>query len=179
MCIGPARPAESYLKVETIVHAALRDAGAMPFIRATVFSRSAPALARLCESAGVVFIGPTAAQIEAVGDKLRARAEAEAANVPVVPGCAVTSVEEALAGGAHDRRAAAGQGGGRRRRARHEAGRSTGRSLPATLELAAAEAGAAFGDARVYLERYVASGRHVEVQVLGDGAGQRDPSGRA
>ena len=43
--------------------------------------------------------------------------------------------------------------------------------LPATLELAAAEAGAAFGDARVYLERYVASGRHVEVQVLGDGAG--------
>src|SRR6201992_3910150 len=98
VCIGPARPADSYLKVETIVHAA-RATQADAIHPGYGFLSERASLARLCESSGVVFIGPTAAQIEAVGDKLRARAEAEAANVPVVPGCAVTSVEEAVAAG--------------------------------------------------------------------------------
>ena len=170
VCIGPARPADSYLKVETIVHAA-RATEADAIHPGYGFLSERAALARLCESSGVVFIGPTAAQIDAVGDKLRARAEAEAAQVPVVPGCAVTSVEEALATarliGVPLLVKAVGGGGGRGMK-RVDALED----LAATLELAGAEAGAAFGDARVYLERYVASGRHVEVQVLGDGQGR-------
>src|SRR6185369_8096975 len=96
ICIGPARPGESYLKVETIVHAALgtKSEAIHPGYG---FLSERPALARLCETEGVVFIGPTAAQIESVGDKLRARAEAEAAGVPVVPGGAVDNVQDAVA----------------------------------------------------------------------------------
>jgi acetyl-CoA carboxylase biotin carboxylase subunit len=170
VCIGPARPGDSYLKVETIVHAALATKSDAIHPGYGFLSERA-ALASLCEKEGVVFIGPTAAQIEAVGDKLRARSEAEAANVPVVPGSAVASVDEAMAAarviGVPLLVKAVGGGGGRgmKRVDRLE-------DLPATLELAAAEAGAAFGDARVYLERFIASGRHVEVQVLGDGAGR-------
>ena len=170
VCIGPARPGESYLKVQTIVHAALATKSDAIHPGYGFLSERA-ALATACEAEGVIFIGPTAAQIEAVGDKLRARAEAEAANVPVVPGSAVASVDEAIAAaraiGVPVLVKAVGGGGGRgmKRVDRLE-------DLPATMELAAAEAGAAFGDARVYLERYVASGRHVEVQVLGDGKGQ-------
>jgi acetyl-CoA carboxylase biotin carboxylase subunit len=169
VCVGPARPSESYLKVEAIVQAALGTRADAIHPGYGFLSERAP-LARLSEEHGVTFIGPTAEQIEAVGDKLRARAEAEAADVPVVPGGAVGSVDEALS---LARRIgtpllvkAVGGGGGRgmKRVDRME-------DLPAALELAAAEAGAAFGDARLYLERYVASGRHVEVQVLGDGRG--------
>ncbi|HEV2702825.1 MAG TPA: acetyl-CoA carboxylase biotin carboxylase subunit [Steroidobacteraceae bacterium] len=169
VCIGPARPADSYLKVETIVHAA-RATGADAIHPGYGFLSERAALARLCESAGVTFIGPTAEQIEAVGDKLRARSEAEAAQVPVVPGAAVNSLDEALAAarsiGLPLLVKAVGGGGGRGMKRVDVLA-----DLAATLELAAAEAGAAFGDARVYLERYVVSGRHVEVQVLGDGHG--------
>jgi acetyl-CoA carboxylase biotin carboxylase subunit len=170
VCIGAARPGESYLKVETIVHAALatRCDAIHPGYG---FLSERAALASLCEGEGVVFIGPTAAQIEAVGDKLRARAEAEAAGIPVVPGGAVASADAAvaLAGkiGAPLLVKAVGGGGGRGMKRVDRVD-----DLPAALELAAAEAGAAFGDARVYLERFIASGRHVEVQVLGDGEGR-------
>ena len=170
VCIGPARPSESYLKVDAIVHAALgTHADAIHPGYGFLSERSA--LARMCESAGVIFIGPTAAQLEAVGDKLRARTEAEAADVPVVPGGAMKSVEEAMAAarsiGTPLLVKAVGGGGGRgmKRVDRLE-------DLPGAMELASAEAGAAFGDARVYLERFIASGRHVEVQVLGDGKGR-------
>jgi acetyl-CoA carboxylase biotin carboxylase subunit len=170
VCIGPARPADSYLKVNTIVHAALATKSEAIHPGYGFLSERAE-LASVCEAAGVIFIGPTAAQIDAVGDKLRARAEAEAADVPVVPGTGVTSVAQAMAAarviGLPLLVKAVGGGGGRgmKRVDRLE-------DLPATMELAAAEAGAAFGDARVYLERYIASGRHVEVQVLGDGSGR-------
>jgi acetyl-CoA carboxylase biotin carboxylase subunit len=170
VCIGPARPADSYLKVETVVHAACATQSDAIHPGYGFLSERA-ALARLCESSGVTFIGPTADQIDAVGDKLRARAEADAAQVPVVPGCAVTGVEQAVVAarsiGVPLLVKAVGGGGGRGMKRVDSL-----EQLPATLELAAAEAGAAFGDARVYLERYVASGRHVEVQVLGDGQGR-------
>ena len=170
VCIGPPRPADSYLKAEAIVHAAL-GTRADAIHPGYGFLSERPALARMCEAEGIVFIGPTARQIEAVGDKLRARSVAEAAGVPVVPGGAVASVDEAVA---MARRIgppllvkAVGGGGGRgmKRVDRLE-------DLPAAIELAAAEAGAAFGDARLYLEQYIASGRHVEVQILGDGEGR-------
>jgi len=170
VCIGPARSTESYLRIETLVHAA-RGVHAQAIHPGYGFLSERAAFARACEEHGIIFIGPTAEQIEAVGDKLRARAEADAAGVPVVPGGAVDSVEEASARareiGVPLLIKAVGGGGGRgmKRVDRLE-------DLPHALELASCEAGAAFGDARVYLERFVARGRHVEVQVLGDGAGR-------
>ncbi len=119
----------------------------------------------------MIFIGPTAAQIEAVGDKLRARAEAESAGVPTVPGGPVENLRDAMVLarkiGAPLLIKAVGGGGGRgmKRVDRLE-------DLPSAMELAGAEAGAAFGDARVYIERFVGRGRHVEVQILGDGNGR-------
>ncbi len=142
----------------------------MPCIRATASCPSARPSPRACEDAGLTFIGPTPAQIDAVGDKLRARAAAEAAQVPVVPGGAVDSPQQASALaariGAPLLVKAVGGGGGRGMKRVDQLA-----DLPTAMDMASAEAGAAFGDARVYLERYVRAGRHVEVQVLGDGRG--------
>src|SRR5215831_13929516 len=169
VCIGPARASDSYLRVDTIVQAALG-------VRADAihpgygFLAERAALARLCEEEGMIFIGPTSTQIEAVGDKLRAREEAEAADVPIAPGGPVETVGEAMILGGEIGPPllikAVGGGGGRgmKRVDRLE-------DLPNAMSLAAGEAAAAFGDARVYVERFVARGRHVEVQILGDGEG--------
>ena len=169
LCIGPSRPGDSYLRVETIVQAAL-GSGCDAIHPGYGFLSERADLARLCEEEGIIFIGPTAAQIEAVGDKLRARTEAIAADVPVVPGGPIASPAEAQALaaeiGAPLLIKAVGGGGGRGMKLVEDL-----KDLAATMDMASAEAGAAFGDARVYLERYVAQGRHVEVQVLGDGRG--------
>ena len=169
VCIGAARPSESYLNVNAIVHAAL-GVQADAIHPGYGFLSERAALARTCEEEGVIFIGPTATQIEAVGDKLRARTEAQAADVPVVPGGSVSSTGEAtqLARkiGTPLLVKAVGGGGGRGMKLVERIA-----DLPGALDMATAEASAAFGDARVYLERFIASGRHVEVQVLGDGAG--------
>lgn len=170
VCIGPPRPAESYLKVDAIVQAAL-GVKADAIHPGYGFLSERPALAKLCEEVGVIFIGPSSTQIEAVGDKLRARAEAELAGVPTAPGGAIETVSEAMALarqiGPPLLIKAVGGGGGRgmKRVDRLE-------DLPAAMDMAAAEAGAAFGDTRVYLERFVTRGRHVEVQILGDGKGR-------
>ena len=170
ICIGPARPADSYLKVEAIVQAAL-GVHADAIHPGYGFLSERPALARLCEQHGIVFIGPTATQIEAVADKLQARSAAEAAGIPVVPGGAVDSVEAAVSMarliGCPLLVKAVGGGGGRgMKRVERMA------ELPSAMALAASEAGAAFGDARVYLEGLVTRARHIEVQVLGDGEGR-------
>ncbi len=170
LCIGPGRPSDSYLKVETIVQAAL-GVKADAIHPGYGFLSERPALARVCEQEGVIFVGPTAAQIEAVGDKLRARAEAEAAGVPTAPGGSVETPSEAMVLGREIGPPllikAVGGGGGRGMKRVDQL-----EELPAAMNMAAAEAGAAFGDTRVYLERFVARGRHVEVQILGDGKGR-------
>ena len=170
LCLGPPAPASSYLSIPTVVQAAL-GSGCDAIHPGYGFLSERAEFARLCEEEGIIFIGPTAAQIEAVGDKLRARSEAIAAAVPVVPGGPVETLEaaQALAAeiGAPLLVKAVGGGGGR--------GMKLVENLPdlaATMDMASAEAGAAFGDPRVYLERYVAQGRHIEVQVLGDGEGR-------
>lgn len=169
LCIGPAHPSESYLKVDTIVQAAL-GVEADAIHPGYGFLSERAALARLCEEQGLIFIGPTSGQIEAAGDKLCARSEAEAAGVPTVPGGPAETVAEALALGREMGPPllikAVGGGGGRgmKRVDRVE-------DLPEAMELAAAEAGSAFGDARLYLERFITRARHVEVQILGDGQG--------
>ena len=170
LCIGPAHPSHSYLKADTIVQAAL-GVQADAVHPGYGFLSERAALARLCEQERLVFIGPSSAQIDAVGDKVRARLEAEAAGVPTLPGGPVESVAEAVVLGREIGTPllikAVGGGGGRgmKRVERLE-------DLPAAMELAIAEALSAFGDARVYLERFVVHGRHIEVQILGEGTGR-------
>ncbi len=177
--LGPALPAHSYLSVGAVLRAALAS-GAGAVHPGYGFLSESPALADACASAGLSFVGPSAEHLRALGDKLRARAAAVAAGLPVLPGGEVTSVAEAES--LLDRTGlpvlvkAVGGGGGRGMRLVEHAG-----ELARALELSVAEAHAAFGDGRVYLERYVAPGRHVEVQLLADGervlhVGERDCS---
>ena len=170
VCIGPARSADSYLNAAAIVHAAVAT-GADAIHPGYGFLSESASLPQLCATAGIVFIGPTADQIVAIGDKLRARAEAQMANVPVVPGGAANSRAEAQILAklitAPLLVKAVGGGGGRGLKLIERL-----EDLPELFDLAAAEAGAAFGDPRIYLEHYVDRGRHVEVQVLGDGEGR-------
>jgi acetyl-CoA carboxylase, biotin carboxylase subunit len=167
ICIGPARPAASYLNVDAVVTAAVAaQAGAIH--PGYGFLAENPGLARACAAAGLIFIGPAEAQLAGAGDKLKARHNALAAGLPVVPGGEVRDIGAAhgLAGeiGWPVLVKAVGGGGGRGIRQVREP-----RDLPAAIERAIAEADAAFGDPRVYLERFVSPGRHVEVQLLADG----------
>lgn len=165
--LGPAAPSLSYLDVDAVIGAA-RAARADAVHPGYGFLSENRRLAQACAEAGIVFIGPTPAQLAAVGDKLQARRHAVAAGLPVVPGGPVSDAASAA------RLAeeigfpllikAVGGGGGRGMKQVHQPA-----ALTSAIDLAIAEAGAAFGDPRVYLERFVASGRHVEVQLLGDG----------
>jgi acetyl-CoA carboxylase biotin carboxylase subunit len=179
VCLGPAAATESYLKVDTVVQAAL-GTGCDAIHPGYGFLSENRSLAEACAKEGLIFIGPDPANLEAVGDKLTARTHAENAKVPLVPGGTVDTVEEALelserVGYPMLIKAVSGGGGrGMKRVDRAE-------DLPGQLDLAISEATAAFGDGRVYLERYVRVGRHVEVQVISDGttvlhAGERDCS---
>ena len=183
----PARLADktiaigSYLDVEEVVGAAVA-AGAAAIHPGYGFLSENPRLARACEAAGIVFIGPGADVLEAAGDKLAARNHAVAAGLPVLPGGLVrtgaTVADGALgagggAGGAGEIAGrigypvlvkAAGGGGGRGLRVVRDPA-----DLAGAVAMGSAEAQAAFGDGRVYLERYVSPARHVEVQLLGDG----------
>jgi acetyl-CoA carboxylase biotin carboxylase subunit len=170
VCIGPAKSADSYLNAAAIVHAAVAT-GADAIHPGYGFLSERALLPQLCSTAGVVFIGATAEQMLAIGDKLRARAEAQTADVPVVAGGAANSHAEAqvlaraISMPLLVKAVSGGGGRGLKRVDRLE-------DLPQLLDLAAAEAGAAFGDARIYLEHYIEGGRHVEVQLLGDGEGR-------
>ena len=166
--IGPPPPAASYLNVDAIVSAAVA-AGVDAVHPGYGFLAENPKLARACAQAGIVFVGPTEEQLASVGDKLAARAHATSAGLPVVPGGNVgdTAAARDLAAeiGYPVLVKAVGGGGGRGMKPVHDPDR-----LAETVDLAMSEARAAFGDSRVYLERFFACGRHVEVQVLGDGA---------
>ena len=177
--LGPAAASASYLDPDAVVRAAV-SVGADAVHPGYGFLSENPSLARACAAAGIVFVGPTPASLEAVGDKLTARSHAVAAGLPVVPGGEAADADAARAVadevGYPLLIKAVGGGGGRGMKLVQEPG-----ELEHTLNLAVSEAAAAFGDPRVYVERYVASGRHVEVQVLGDGTtaialGDRDCS---
>ena len=177
--LGPAPAAASYLDVDAVLRAALR-AGAEALHPGYGFLSENERLALACAAAGIVFVGPTAEQLAAVGDKLYARAHAIAAGLPVLPGGEAPDTAAALA---LARRIgypvlvkAVGGGGGRGMHRVDDAS-----ALAGSVDRAVAEAHAAFGDRRVYLERFVPAGRHVEVQLLGDGSrvihlGDRDCS---
>jgi len=165
--IGPAPSAASYLSVERVVAAAVESQADAVHPGYGFLSENA-GFARALSAAGIALVGPDVASLEAMGDKLRARAVGVAAGLPVVPGgeaadkaAARTRAEET--GYPLLIKAVAG-GGGRGMKRVDAPG-----ELDGAIDVAMAEAQAAFGDARVYVERFIGRGRHVEVQVLGDG----------
>lgn len=161
-------PVEAYLDAEGIV--ALAKERQVDFIHPGYgFLSENPALPRACEKAGITFVGPSAEILELLGDKTAARALAEAAGLPVIPGTAQAVTSAAQAERAAKRigfpliiKAAFG-GGGRGMRVVESA-----RSLRPLLEEAQREAAAAFGNGAVFLERFIRRPRHIEVQILGD-----------
>jgi acetyl-CoA carboxylase biotin carboxylase subunit len=169
VCIGPARASESYLKPETIVQAAL-GTGCDAIHPGYGFLSENPRLAALAREEGLRFVGPPAEVIELAGDKLRARAKAAEAGLPLVRGGEVATLEGArrFAGesGYPVLLKAAGGGGGRGIKLAHDAD-----ELGALFGVAVAEAESAFGDPRLYVERFVAAARHVEVQIAADAHG--------
>ncbi len=164
--LGPGPAAESYLRDDAVV-AAARGTGCDAIHPGYGFLSESTRLASRAREHGLVFVGPPTAAIALAGDKLAARAAAQAAGVPVLPGgeAQTTGAAVELAGelGYPLLIKAAGGGGGRGiKRARDAA------ELKTLLGLARSEAGAAFGDDRLYLERLVARARHIEVQVAAD-----------
>jgi acetyl-CoA/propionyl-CoA carboxylase biotin carboxyl carrier protein len=168
--IGPAEPAASYLSIDRILQAARRT-GADAVHPGYGFLSENAAFARACREARIVFIGPPADVIAALGDKSRARGIAIEAGVPVVPGHDEPSGDDDLARAAERigfpvlLKAAAG-GGGKGMRVVHAAS-----DLPDALASARREARSAFGDDALILERYFEGARHIEIQILADGHG--------
>ena len=175
--LGPPPPSESYLRIDRIIDAALAS-GADAVHPGYGFLAERAAFATAVTEAGLIFIGPSAATIDAVGDKLAARRLAQAAGVPTVPGTlepapidrsedvpAIVATAEAIGFPLLVKAAAGGGGRGMRRVERAE-------DVPMALVAASGEAAAAFGDGSVYLEREIRPARHIEVQLLGDVEGR-------
>jgi acetyl-CoA carboxylase biotin carboxylase subunit len=166
--IGPAPSSESYLNIERILEAARRHKAAAIHPGYGFLSENAR-FARACRDAGFIFIGPSPESIALMGSKTGARRVAKAGGTPIVPG-----TEEGLASSAQAAafareagfpvmlKAVAGGGGkGMRRVDRAE-------DLASAFDDASSEAGRAFGDGRIYVEKLIENARHIEIQVLGD-----------
>ena len=169
--LGPAPSSESYLRIDRILQAAASTGADAIHPGYGFLSERAP-FAQAVEEAGLVFVGPTADTIRAMGDKTEARRRMQAAGVPIVPGIvdAAASSAEALEAAREIGfpvllKAAAG-GGGKGMRIVGDA-----EALPRAFDAARREAEAAFGDGSVYVEKYLGRPRHVEIQILGDAHG--------
>ena len=168
VAIGPATPSQSYLNIERLIEAA-QEGEADAIHPGYGFLAERAAFAEAVERAGLIWIGPPPAAIRAMGDKTEARRRMESAGDPIVPGgsAPVDDIGPAL-GLAREVgypvmvKAVAGGGGKGMRVVR------TPEELPHALESAAGEALKAFGDASVYLEKFIERPRHVEIQVLAD-----------
>ena len=171
ICIGPAEAKQSYLSSAAIL-AAAKAAGAQAVHPGYGFLSENAEFAQGCVDAGLVFIGPPASAIAAMGNKAAAKRRMIAANVPCVPGYQgaaqddATLVDEALRIGLPVMVKAAAGGGGRGMRLVHKAD-----DLPHAIQTARAEAENAFGSGELILEKAVVDGRHVEIQVFADSHG--------
>jgi acetyl-CoA carboxylase, biotin carboxylase subunit len=170
--LGPAPSSESYLRIDRLLDAA-RASRAEAVHPGYGFLSEREVFARAVEEAGLTFVGPAPATIAAMGDKTEARRRMKEAGVPIVPGL-VQPIADPEAGIQAAReigypvllKAAAGGGGKGMRVIASEA------DLARSFEAASREALAAFGDGSVYLERYLARPRHIEIQVFGDKQGR-------
>jgi 3-methylcrotonyl-CoA carboxylase alpha subunit len=166
--LGPGRATDSYLNIERVIDAARRS-GAEGVHPGYGFLSENPAFAQACADADLVFVGPTAAMMTAMGSKSGAKTLMEKAGVPLVPGYHGEAQDDATLQGAAERigypvlvKASAG-GGGRGMRIVRSA-----RELAPAIVSARREAKATFGDERMLIEKYVENPRHIEVQVIGD-----------
>src|SRR5438105_11667333 len=170
VCIGPPQATESYLRIPSLI-AAATTTGCEAVHPGWGFLAENPAFVAACADNDLVFVGPGADLMARMGDKVQAKAEMRAADVPVVPGTEeATTLEEAEsaaeeAGYPVLLKAAAGGGGKGMRLVRGPD------EIASAFGTAALEAEAAFGDGRLYLEKAISPARHVEIQVLADGAG--------
>jgi acetyl-CoA carboxylase biotin carboxylase subunit len=169
--VGPNPPRESYLKIDTLIDVARRS-GADAVHPGYGFLAENEDFARACRDAGLTFIGPTPEAIELMGSKTAARQAAIAAGVPVVPGtespigddvsdAEVRRIADGIGYPLMLKAVAGGGGKGMRMVAQPD-------ELAGALRAARSEAGSAFGDSAVYLERRLLTPRHIEVQLLGD-----------
>ena len=167
VCIGPAKATESYLKVGTIISAAL-GTGADAVHPGYGFLAEQPDLPEACAQCGLIFIGPTADNIRNMGDKLLARKMAKELGIPVIPGSELVRDDQDAMRVAEKvgypvlLKAAAG-GGGKGMKIVEGPG-----DLKVVFEEASAEARAAFGDDRIYIEHFIPNARHIEVQIVAD-----------
>jgi acetyl-CoA carboxylase biotin carboxylase subunit len=167
VCIGPAKATESYLKAGTIISAAL-GTGADAVHPGYGFLAEQPDLPEACAQYGLIFIGPTADNIRKMGDKLLARKMANELGIPVIPGSELVKDFEAAAKAAEKvsypilLKAAAGGGGKGMKIVEGP------KDLNVVFEEASAEARAAFGDDRIYIEHFIPNARHIEVQIVAD-----------
>jgi acetyl-CoA/propionyl-CoA carboxylase biotin carboxyl carrier protein len=166
--LGPAPAAQSYLSIERVLDAAVRT-GAQAVHPGYGFLSENVEFARACADAGIVFIGPPVAAIEAMGDKIRAKQTVRAAGVPVVPGRTEPGMDDAAVAAAAVEagfpvllKPSAGGGGKGMRIVGSEA------ELAEQIAGARREARSSFGDDTLLVERYVGNSRHIEIQVLGD-----------
>ncbi|EMG54635.1 acetyl-CoA carboxylase biotin carboxylase subunit, partial [Ochrobactrum sp. CDB2] len=171
VCIGPPPSRDSYLNIHQIV-AACEITGADAIHPGYGFLSENAKFAEILEAHGITFIGPTSSHIRTMGDKIEAKRTAKRLGIPVVPGSdgGVTDENEAKRiakeiGYPVIIKASAGGGGRGMKVAKTE------EDLAVALATARTEAGAAFGDDAVYIEKYLEKPRHIEVQVMGDGAG--------
>ncbi len=165
--VGPAPSSKSYLDIDAVIQAAVKARADAIHPGYGFLSENAAFAAAVLE-AGIIFVGPDLSSLHAMGDKLMARKVGLEVGLPVVPGGEAANSTTALAlaqeiGFPVLLKAVSG-GGGKGMRRVDRAG-----DLAADIATAMAEAQASFNDPRIYVERYIASGRHVEVQVLGDG----------
>jgi acetyl-CoA carboxylase, biotin carboxylase subunit len=165
--IGPAPSAQSYLSVDAVITAA-KASRADAIHPGYGFLSENAAFASAAAEAGIIFIGPDVSSLHAMGDKLMARKVGMEAGLPVVPGGEAADKEAVRAQAERTGyplllKAVSGGGGRGMKRV------NAPEELDSQIDLAMTEAQAAFGDPRIYVERYIARGRHVEVQVLGDG----------
>ncbi len=167
--IGGAPAAESYLRVDKIVSVAKRS-GCDAIAPGYGFLSENPALPEACEKAGIVFVGPPASAMRAMGTKTAARKRMAEAGVPITPGATCDSADEAIAaakklGFPVMLKAASGGGGKGMRLVSSEA------DMRNAWERARSEAKKFFGDDTVYLEKAIDRPRHVEIQIIGDREG--------
>ncbi|MBM3139874.1 MAG: acetyl-CoA carboxylase biotin carboxylase subunit [Chloroflexi bacterium] len=172
VCIGPGAALESYLVIDKIIDAAKRT-GAEAIHPGYGFLSENPRFVDAAEAAGIAFIGPPAAAMRAIGDKVSARRLMEEAGVSVVPGAndidpadAKTARREAQRIGFPLLVKASAGGGGRGIRLV-----SRVEDLESAMRASGSEAASTFGDATIFLEKYVSPARHVEVQVMADAHG--------